>query len=149
MPPIISWPRLAVLSGLGLAACASEIHGQPDLLAEVRRYYDRHAIEEAGLCGSPRLDRVTRSSIQQEAAERLTVRVSYIYSDPGTSPAGYNEETLWTGRPSNITGGRQCRGLASRSFTVARHGDRYEVLDMTGPQRKGIRINRIDDSKVW
>jgi hypothetical protein len=149
MPSMICWPRLAVLTGLGLAACASGLRGQPDLLAEVRRYYDRYAMEEGGLCGSPRLGRVTASRLEEESAERLMLRVSYVYTDPGTSPAGYDEETLWTGQRANIAGGNQCRGFGNRSFTIARRADGYEVLEMTGPQRKGIKINRVDDSNVW
>jgi hypothetical protein len=143
------WPCLAVLGGLGLAACAGGIAAQPEMLAEVKRYYDRHALEEGGLCGSPRLDGVNGSSIGQENAERLTLRVSYAYSDPSMKPAGYTNQTLYNGRQSNIAGPSQCQGFSTRSFTLARRADGYEVLEMTGPQRKGITIKRIDTGNLW
>jgi hypothetical protein len=149
MPSTTPWSCLALLSALWLAACAGAIGAQPDLIAEVKRYYDAHAMEEGGLCGSPVLGGVTGSKIEEESAERLTIRVSYSYRDPSMNPAGYTPETLFTGRKSNIAGPSQCKGFGTRSFTLARRADGYGVLDMSGPQRKGIRINRIDKSKVW
>jgi hypothetical protein len=149
MPSMMPWRYLLLLSGLGLAGCAGEIAAQPEMLAEVKRYYDRHALEEGGLCGSPRLDGVNGSSIGQENAERLTLRVSYAYSDPSMKPAGYTNQTLYNGRQSNIAGPSQCQGFSTRSFTLARRADGYEVLEMTGPQRKGITIKRIDTGNLW
>ena len=74
---------------------------------------------------------MTSSSVQEQAADRLVVRVSYAYRDP-------------VGQAS-----RQCRGFGTRTFTVAKRADGFEVIEMTGPRRDGIRINRIDDSDVW
>jgi hypothetical protein len=75
--------------------------------------------------------------------------VRYAYSDPSMASPGYTPESLNTGRKANIAGPSRCRGFATRSFTIARRADGYEVLAMTGSQRKGIKINKIDTSKVW
>ena len=88
-------------------------------------------MEQGGLCASPRLDLVTSSSLHEQTVGRLVVRVSYAYSDPVAKASG------------------QCRGFGTRSFTVAKRADGFEVLEMTGPRREGIRINRIDHSDVW
>jgi hypothetical protein len=151
------WPCLIVLGGLGLAACAGGLAGQPDLLAEVKRYYDRYAMEEGGLCGSPQFGLVTRSSIEEQSADRLIVQVSYFYSQPNVLPTyGQPYPTPTVGPEGKaaitqpgVTGPTQCRGSSSRRFTVAKRADGFEVLAMTGPQRQGIKINKIDDSKVW
>jgi hypothetical protein len=134
-PPIArGYRRAAALCGLALIACAcagSELAGQPGLRTVVKRHYDARAMEEGGLCRSPELGLVTSSSIEEQSADRLVVRVSYAYKDP----------------TFRLLGG--CRGFGTRLFTVARRPDGFEVLEMTGPRREGIRINRIDDSDVW
>ena len=134
-PPPGAVPFSAALCALALVACAGgvtgELAGQPGLLSALKGHYDAHALEEHGLCGSPELGLVTSSSVEQLSADRLAVRVSYAYSDPTAKLAG------------------QCRGFGTRSFTVARNAAGFEVLEMTGPRREGIQINRIDDSDVW
>jgi hypothetical protein len=135
MPPAMCPPGLATfLRGLALlacAGCASQIAGEPELEAALKRHYDARATEEGGLCSSPRFDLVTSSSLQEQTADRLVVRVSYAYSDPVRKASG------------------QCRGFGTRTFTVARSADGFEVLEMTGLRRDGIRINKIDHSNVW
>jgi hypothetical protein len=148
------WPPVAILCGL--IACAGgandELAGQPGLLAKVKSYYDRYAMEEGGLCGSPEFGLVTGSSIEEQSADRLTVRVSYIYSDPSVKATPWGQYSVGpngVAAPSGIAGPKKCRGVSTRSFTVARNADGLEVIGMTGSQRKGIKINKIDASKVW
>ena len=138
MPWAVRWPCLAVLCGLGLAACAGGLAGQPDLLADVKRYYDRYAMEEGGLCASPQLGPVTGSSVQEQSADRLILRVTYVYSDQDAKTA-----------PIGSKGPSRCRGVGTRNFTIAKAAGGFEVLEMTGAQHKGIKIIEIDDSKVW
>jgi hypothetical protein len=141
-------PALTALLGLGLAACAGELGREPSPLAEMKRYYDRYAMEEGGLCRSPQFGLVTASGIEAQGADRLIVRVSYLYSDPSVKPAGYVKYSPGPIRPG-IAGPSQCQGSGRRTFTVARRAAGFEVLEMTGSQHKGIKINKIDDSKVW
>jgi len=135
MLPASSPPGLAgFLCGLALVACAgcaTEVAGEPGLEVALKRHYDARAMEEGGLCASPKLDLVTSSSLQEQALDCLVVQVSYAYSDPVAKASG------------------QCRGFGTRTFTVAKGADGLEVLEMTGPRREGIRINRIDHSDVW
>lgn len=135
MPPTMGLPGLAgFVRGLALivcTGCATQLGGGPGLREALTRHYNAHATEEGGLCASPELGLVTSSSVQEQAADRLVVRVSYAYRDP-------------VGQAS-----RQCRGFGTRTFTVAKRADGFEVIEMTGPRRDGIRINRIDDSDVW
>jgi hypothetical protein len=135
MPPTMGLPGLAgFVRGLALIACtgcATQLGGEPGLGEALERHYNAHATEEGGLCASPKLGPVTSSSVQERTADRLVVRVSYAYRDPVGEASG------------------QCRGFGTRSFTVARSADGFEVVGMTGPRRDGIRINRIDDSDVW
>ena len=136
MPTAARLPRLmGALCGLGLLAAAGcvggEIAGQPGLKTALKRHYDARALEENGLCRSPELGLVTSSSIEEQSADRLVVRVSYAYKDPNFKLLG------------------DCRGFGTRLFTVARGAKGFEVLEMTGPRREGIIIKRIDDSNVW
>ncbi len=160
MPSPSPWPWVLILCQLGLAACAGgatgDLAGQPGLLPEVKRYYDRYAMEEGGLCGSPRLGLVTRSSVEEQSADRLVVRVSYAYSQPNVQPSygkPYPPPSVPNGEVAitqpGAKGPSQCRGFSSRQFTIAKRADGFDVLAMTGPQRRGIKINKIDDSKVW
>jgi hypothetical protein len=147
------WPPVAILGGL--IACAGgasdEVAGQPDLLAKVRSYYDQHAMEEGGLCGSPRLARVTGSSLEQESAERMVMRVSYAYNDPSVHPTAWGQFSAGPegAKPAGIAGPSRCRGFGTRTFTAVRKADGFEVIAMTGSQRKGIKINKIDTNNVW
>ena len=135
MPPTMGPPGLArILCGLALVACAgcaTDVAGAPDLKAALKRHYDARAMEQGGLCAAPELDLMTSSSIQERTLDRLVVRVSYAYSDPAVKALG------------------RCRGFGTRTFTVAKGADGFEVIEMTGQRRDGIRINRIDDSGVW
>jgi hypothetical protein len=135
MLPASGRPGLAGFAcGLALVACAgcaTQLAGDPGLEVAIKRHYDARAMEQGGLCASPKLDLVTSSSLQEQTVGRLVVRVGYAYSDPVVKASG------------------RCRGFGTRSFTVAKSADGFEVLEMTGPRREGIRINRIDDSDVW
>jgi len=136
MPTAARLPRLErLLCGLALVAAAGcaggQIAGQPGLKPVIQLYYDTRALEENGLCRSPELGLVTSSSIEEQSADRLVVRVSYAYKDPNFKLLG------------------DCRGFGTRLFTVAKGAKGYEVLEMTGPRREGIYIKRIDDSNVW
>ncbi len=148
------WPPVVIFCAL--IACAGgandELAGQPGLLAKVKSYYDRYAMEEGGLCGTPQFGLVTGSSIEEQSADRLTVRVSYVYSDPSVKATPWGPYAVGPNGvavPSGIAGPKKCRGFSTRSFTVARNADGLEVIGMTGAQRKGIKINKIDASKVW
>ena len=148
------WPAAAIIL-CGLTACASgaggELAGQPGLLAKVKSYYDQRAMEEGGLCRSPEFRLVTGSSIEEQTADRLLVRVSYSYSDPSVKATGWGQYAAGPeGRaPVNITGPSMCRGFSTRTFTVATKADGMEVTEMTGSQRKGIKIDKIDTGNVW
>jgi hypothetical protein len=144
------WSCVVIFCGLGLAACAAndELAGQPGLLTDVKTYYDRYAIEEGGLCHTPEFRRATGSSIEEQTADRLVVRVSYIYSDPRFKSGGYTGSSIVGGQPG-LAGPSRCRGFSSRSFTIAKRADGFDVLAMTGPQHRGIEINKIDRSNVW
>jgi hypothetical protein len=137
MRPIAKLAKCAaVLIGAALVACTGgpggELAGEPGLLAEVKRYYDRYGMEVAGRCRTPELGGVLRSTVLERDPARLVIRVGYTYNDP-------NERLL-----------DECRGLGERVFTVARRDGGLEVVEMTGTQHpKGIRIERIDDSDVW
>ncbi len=161
MPSPSRWPWVVIFCQLGLGACAGgaagDLSGQPGLLPAVRSYYDRYAMEEGGLCRTPQFGVVTRSSIEEQGADRLVVQVSYSYSQPNVLPTwgkpypvpayGPNGEPAIT-RPG-AKGPSQCRGFGTRSFTIARGEGGFDVLTMSGAQRQGITIKRIDDSKVW
>jgi hypothetical protein len=161
MPFPSRWPWVPILCQLGLAACAGgatgDLAGQPGLFPEVKRYYDRYAMERGGLCGTPQFDLVTRSSVEEQSADRLIVQVSYAYSQPNVMPTWgrpYPTPAVGTNGHPAITqpgakGPSQCRGFSTRQFTIAKRADGFDVLTMTGPQRRGIKINKIDDSKVW
>ncbi len=144
------WSCVVVFCGLGLAACAAndQLAGQPGLLTDVKSYYDRYAMEEGGLCRTPEFRLATGSSIEEQSADRLVVRVSYVYSDPSFKSPGYTGSSIMGGQPG-LAGPSRCRGFATRSFTIARRADGFEVLEMTGSQRKGIEIMKIDRSQVW
>jgi hypothetical protein len=77
--------------------------------------------------------------------------VDYAYDDPSVRPTAWGQFAARAEGPGpvNIAGPSQCRGFGTRTFTVARKADGLEVIAMTGSQRKGIRINRIDTSNVW
>ena len=98
----------ALLLACALAACAggpAQIAGEPGLLAAVKDYYDRHGLEDAGRCLAPEFGRATASQVLERTADRLVVRVGYIYSD-GSAPFRGD-----------------CRGFGSRVFTAARNPD--------------------------
>jgi hypothetical protein len=143
------WSRcVVVLTALGLAACAGEHVTQPDMLSAVRNYYDRYATEEGGLCNKPQFGVVTASSIEEQNADRLVLRVRYVYSTPLPRSEDFTTFYVPLAQPGK-TGPSMCKGVATRSFTIAKRTDGFEVLQMTGPQRRGIKIIKIDTSKVW
>lgn len=130
------WCLKGVLGGLALAACTGgpshELAGEPGLFLDVKKYYERHAMEVGGRCRTPELGGVIGTRVIERTGERLVIEARYTYDDPNAELKG------------------ECRGIGQRTFTVVRRGGGHEVVAMTGPQHpKGIRIDRIDDSKVW
>jgi hypothetical protein len=121
----------AFLGALSLAACTSNLAGEPGLMADVKRYYDQHAIEVGGRCQTPLLGTVLSSNVLERSPERLVIRIRYAYSQPKAQYQG------------------ECDGFGDRTFTIAGQSGKFEVVEMSGTQRKGIRIQRIDGSKVW
>jgi hypothetical protein len=119
------------LGALSLSACTSNLTGEPGLMDDVKRYYDQHAIEVAGRCRTPRLGAVISSDVLERSPERLVIRIRYSYSQ---AKAQYEGE---------------CDGFGDRTFTITGQPGKYDVVEMSGIQRKGIRIQRIDSSKVW
>ena len=125
-----------ILIGAALVACAggpgAQLAGEPGLLTEVKRYYDRYGMEVAGRCRTPELGGVLRSTVLERSADRLVIRVGYTYNDASARALD------------------ECRGLGERVFTAVRRDGRLEVVEMTGTQHpKGIRIDRIDTRGVW
>jgi hypothetical protein len=148
MASMVRSQYLVVLTALVLAACASKHVAQPDTVTAMRNYYDQHAIEEGGLCNNPQFGLVTQSSIQEQTADRLVLRVRYVYSNPLPRSDNFTNFYVPLAQPGK-TGPTKCRGVGTRDFTIAKRTDGFEVLQMTGPQRQGIKIVKIDTSKVW
>jgi hypothetical protein len=121
----------AFLGALSLAACTSNLAGEPGLMDDVKRYYDQHAIEVAGRCRAPHLGTVISSDVLERSPERLVIRIRYSYSQPNAQYQG------------------ECDGFGERTFTITGQPGKFDVVEMSGTQLKGIRIQRIDNSKVW
>lgn len=128
----------SVLGLLLLAACIDpktspiwELAGEPGLLYEVKRHYERNAVEENGQCPWPLLDGVTRSRVLEETEDRLVVEVGYYYRDRVRDDEDCDEL-----RPNRCFIMRPCRGFAERTFTVDKTAHGAEVVAMSGPKRQ-------------
>lgn len=128
---------LGVVLGPALAACgdpkdnpAWQLAGHPGLLYDIKSYYERHGWEEGGRCTAPILEGATGSRVVEEDG-RLEVTLSYYYRDWVRD--GDDCDRL---RPLRCGVMRECRGFATRTFTVKPAADRFEVLSMSGPQSR-------------
>lgn len=140
------WSRFAGVLAMALtlsgSACTDptrmpgwELLGEPGLLFWVKQYYERHAVEENGICTRPLLDGATRARLIEETEEELVVELTYYYRDRIRDP---DEDCNLINRTHCFVMVR-CRGFGERTFTVAKTTDGLEVVDMSGPQRAGRR----------
>lgn len=129
--------RTLLVSGLIalVAACAAawDLAGEPGLLLDVKRYYERHATEEYGMCNRPLLEGVTHSEVVSDDEEELVVRLRFFYRDAFMDDEDC-ERGARTGGPRCRALAR-CRGVTERTFTIARTPEGLEVVDMTGEAR--------------
>lgn len=117
---------VAVL-GLWLAACASEpgrtgsleVGERREVIAAIRRYYERNAAEENNACSALLMSGVSRTEVVSDSDRRLVVDVTYIYGN-------YAHR-----------GSMRCRGTGDRQFTLTRSAGGLQVVDMTGERRRG------------
>jgi len=103
------------------------------LLLDVSNYYHRHATEEGGRCISPYIDGVTDARTVDRSEDRIDVSIRYYYLDflnDGLDDCDPER------RPLRCTVLRECRGFATRDFSVTPKEGGYEVIDMTGEQRR-------------
>jgi hypothetical protein len=136
----MSWQGLRmtclVSASIWLAACSGDpaqnpawdLAGHPGLLYWIRFYYEQNALEENGRCSSPLLEGVSRSEVLAEDDEQLVVRLTYRYRD------------FMRDKPRLPSGQfplfRECRGFATRTFTIAKAGGELRVASMDGPQKR-------------
>jgi hypothetical protein len=126
----------AVGGPIWLLACAGdpaqnpawELAGYPGLLYEIKFYYERNALEENGRCTAPLLEGVSRSEVLAEDDDQLVIRLSYRYRD-----FIRDEPRLPSGQLPMF---RECRGFASRTFTIDKTGGEMTVAGMDGPQKR-------------
>jgi hypothetical protein len=119
-----------VLLAVMLAACnglspstPESLAGVPDLRPVVQRYYEARATEENGRCRAPLLDGVLNATVLQEDAQRLVVRIRYLYRDHTAELRG------------------ACIGFGNRTFTIDKGQGGLMVVDMTGAQHpRGLRL---------
>ncbi len=125
---------IAMLGGCSqfwLDSGAWDVDGHRGLLLKISDYYHRHATEEGGRCRSPILDGVTAASVVEERADSLKVAIRYRYRDFLRDDDDCDPK--W--RPLRCTIHRQCRGVAARSFEVAKTESGYAVVGMSGGDR--------------
>jgi hypothetical protein len=121
------WPVLLALMPAacnGLSPRAPEsLAGVPDLRPVVQRYYEARATEENGRCRAPLLDGVLNATVLQEDAQRLVVRIRYLYRDHTAELRG------------------ACIGFGNRTFTIDKGQGGLMVVDMSGAQHpRGLRL---------
>lgn len=124
---------ILIIVGLSLGGCADasqsrawELEGRPGLLLPIRQYYDRNAMEEGGRCKKPLFDAVIASEIVDETSDLLVVHTRYRYRGSASGR-----------RRSGRGGSRRCSGVGERTFTLRQDEGGYQVVDMTGPGRRG------------
>ena len=117
---------LAVVALVGsLAGCAEPWPGQslvgfPQLAEEVRRYYERNAMERNATCVRPLMTGLLRADILERDGDEMTVLVRYAWRD-GVS----DDDPPFVG----------CNGIDERRFVVDTSGDIARVIGMDGEQR--------------
>jgi hypothetical protein len=130
--------RMAYLPGalFWVAGCAGdpaqnpawELAGYPGLLYDIKFYYERNALEENGRCTAPLLEGVSRSEVLSEDDDQLVIGLTYRYRD-----FLRDEPRLPSGQLPMF---RECRGFASRTFTIDKTGGELAVAGMNGPQKR-------------
>ncbi|MGH6913155.1 MAG: hypothetical protein ACREH3_05565, partial [Geminicoccales bacterium] len=124
------------LAALGLVGCtgdpsrAWQLAGQPGLLLKVQQYYESYGTEEGGRCSAPLLEGVARSEVLEDNPQQMVVGLTYYYRD--WIRDGEDCSPL---RPLRCTVMRECRGFASRTFTIDKGQDGLTVVGMSGGQR--------------
>ena len=107
----------------GAFGAGQSLAGVPDLRPIVQRYYEARATEENGRCRSPLLDGVLNATVLEDDAQRLVVRVRYLYRDHTAELRG------------------ACIGFGNRTFTIEKGPDGPMVVDMSGEQHpRGLRL---------
>jgi hypothetical protein len=126
----------AAILALGLVACGApednpawQLGGHPGLLYRIKQHYERHGIEEGGRCTAPIMEGVTRSQVVDDGNDQLEVTLTYYYRDWLRDGDDCDRK-----RPLRCGVMRECRGFATRSFTVAKGEDGLKVTAMTGSQ---------------
>ena len=89
---------------------------------EIRRTYDRLALERNGLCTEPRMDAITRVEVLERTPRRVVLRISYSFHDEAYGEDGWGFPRL----------PRRCAGFAERTFVIDPQSGR--VLAMDGPR---------------
>lgn len=123
---------------LVLGACAGVIGegwtlaGEPGLMTKVRSYYGHNAMEEGGQCAFPIMEQVNYESVLEEDDEHLEVLIRYAYRDFDRD----GSEDCSRFRPNRCHVMVPCRGIAERSFTIARTAEGSKVVGMSGDQKR-------------
>lgn len=124
---------ILIIAVLSLGGCADgsqsrawELEGRPGLLLPIRQYYDRNAQEEGGRCKRPLFDAVLASEIVDETSDLLVVDIRHRYRGGASGR-----------RRSGRGGSRRCSGIGERTFTLRQGESGCEVVDMSGPRRRG------------
>ncbi len=96
--------------------------GYPQLAEEVRRHYERDAMERSATCVRPLMTGILRAEIveRDDEADEMTVLVRYAWRD-GLS----DDDPPFVG----------CNGIAERRFLVDTSGEIARVIGMDGEQR--------------
>jgi hypothetical protein len=95
----------------------------PGLRPVVQQYYEARATEENGRCRAPLLDGVLSATVLEQDAQRLVVRVRYLYRDHKAELRG------------------ACIGFGNRTFTIDKGPEGLRVADMSGDQHpRGLRL---------
>jgi hypothetical protein len=115
---------LALAGCHGLSSGAGQsLAGVPGLRPVVQQYYEARATEENGRCRAPLLDGVLSATVLEQDAQRLVVRVRYLYRDHKAELRG------------------ACIGFGNRTFTIDKGPEGLRVADMSGDQHpRGLRL---------
>lgn len=125
--PVVS--TILLLAALLLGACTREgppAAGIPGMQLQLQRFYLDRATEKGGMCTSPVMRTITRTTVLEETDSEKVLRVRYFWENFELMP---------------FSGAGRCQGFAERDFTLARMPDgSFEVVDMTG-ERRQVRQN--------
>ncbi|MGH6921993.1 MAG: hypothetical protein ACREJ0_30355, partial [Geminicoccaceae bacterium] len=121
MRPILCLSLAALGLALAIAGCSGvsspqSLAGVPDLRPVVQRYYEARATEENGRCRAPLLDGVLSATVLHDDAQRLVVRMRYLYRDHTAELRG------------------ACIGFGNLTFTIEKGPVGPMVVDMSGEQ---------------